>query len=944
MRKYIFKALKYAGLLIALLLAFVVIFPMLYPEYVTEKIKKLTNDNLNGELNFSKANLTFFTHFPSLTLNLDDVLLKGSAPYANDTLVSVKQLSLGIDVKDLLFSKKIDIEEIYLKNAFVHIKVNEQGEANYNVYKSGSEAESDDTTDDTGINLQRIELRNTRLIYDDKSTGINITANGFNYLGKGGLEESIFSLRTKAEIQQFSFLFGGESYLKDKHINAELTTQINTHSLSFIFQQNNLKINRLPVDFKGKLDFLSNGYDINIAINSVNSNLDDLFTALPPQFTQWHKKATLSGKTDLEFAMKGKYITSQGLSPDIYLKMKVREAAVGYEGVPVNAENLYLNFEANLPALDVNKASVKLDSIYFTIGKEYFSGIFSLNGLNPPVVDAKVRANIDIDNVMHLLDRKDLQLRGMLLANIKAKGTYAPAQHLFPITKGNWQLSNGYLKTAYYPNPITNIQCNGTLENTDGTLQTLAVKLLPLTFQFEDKPFTVQLSMEDFEDIRYDLQAKGELDIAKIHKVFSQKGLDFQGYANADISLKGKQSDATKGRYHLLENKGVVTLHNIQTTTDYLPLPFVIQEGTFRFKQDDMLFSNFRAMYGKSDFVMNGRMSNVINFLLSNKEVLKGNFSVSSRYLDVDSFMQPLDITENETTENTTTESTTTATTTTTEKGVIAVPKVFDFNLNADLKKVAIQGLTIQNLRGSTQLKRGVLSLKNVIFNLIGVTAHIDALYADETPKRARFNFKIKAENFDVQKAYKEVKLFREMVSMAKDARGIISLDYAVEGKLNDEMLPIYPSVVGGGVLSVDSVQMKGFKLFNIISDKTGTDALRDSKLSTIDIKTTIKNNLITVERFKFKVSGFRPRIEGQSSFDGKLNFKIRLGLPPLGIIGIPIKVTGTQQNPKISLGSKSKDLEETEYDPNSEATNEEQETIPEENKQPDRNADSNGN
>ena len=187
MRKYIFKALKYAGLLIALLLAFVVIFPMLYPEYVTEKIKKLTNDNLNGELNFSKANLTFFTHFPSLTLNLDDVLLKGSAPYANDTLVSVKQLSLGIDVKDLLFSKKIDIEEIYLKNAFVHIKVNEQGEANYNVYKSGSEAESDDTTDDTGINLQRIELRNTRLIYDDKSTGINITANWFNYLGKGGL-------------------------------------------------------------------------------------------------------------------------------------------------------------------------------------------------------------------------------------------------------------------------------------------------------------------------------------------------------------------------------------------------------------------------------------------------------------------------------------------------------------------------------------------------------------------------------------------------------------------------------------------------------------------------------------------------------------------------------------------------------------------------------------
>ena len=40
----------------------------------------------------------------------------------------------------------------------------------------------------------------------------------------------------------------------------------------------------------------------------------------------------------------------------------------------------------------------------------------------------------------------------------------------------------------------------------------------------------------------------------------------------------------------------------------------------------------------------------------------------------------------------------------------------------------------------------------------------------------------------------------------------------------------------------------------------------------------------------------------------------MRIGLPPLGIIGIPIKVLGTQENPDIKLGRKSEDLEETEY------------------------------
>jgi len=62
------------------------------------------------------------------------------------------------------------------------------------------------------------------------------------------------------------------------------------------------------------------------------------------------------------------------------------------------------------------------------------------------------------------------------------------------------------------------------------------------------------------------------------------------------------------------------------------------------------------------------------------------------------------------------------------------------------------------------------------------------------------------------------------------------------------------------------------------------------------------------------KFAGFRPRIEGTTSFDGQLNIKMRLGLPPLGIIGIPLTVTGTKDAPKVKLGKKGEDIEEKEY------------------------------
>jgi AsmA protein len=41
-----------------------------------------------------------------------------------------------------------------------------------------------------------------------------------------------------------------------------LVTKINTKSLAFIFQKNDLMINDLPVQFTGKFAFIKDGYDM----------------------------------------------------------------------------------------------------------------------------------------------------------------------------------------------------------------------------------------------------------------------------------------------------------------------------------------------------------------------------------------------------------------------------------------------------------------------------------------------------------------------------------------------------------------------------------------------------------------------------------------------------------------------------------------------------------
>lgn len=50
------------------------------------------------------------------------------------------------------------------------------------------------------------------------------------------------------------------------------------------------------------------------------------------------------------------------------------------------------------------------------------------------------------------------------------------------------------------------------------------------------------------------------------------------------------------------------------------------------------------------------------------------------------------------------------------------------------------------------------------------------------------------------------------------------------------------------------------------------------------------------------KIYRFRIRIEGQTSLDGKLNLRFRIGLPPLGLIRIPMTITGSADNPNVKM------------------------------------------
>jgi len=891
------------GISIASILFLMFIIPILFPGTISKQVKIFANQHLAGKLDYRKTHLTFFRHFPSLTVSVDDFLLKGSKPFQEDTLLAAREVSVGINLKNLIFDREVKIDEIYVTDAYGNVFVNSKGEANYNVYVSKpSQKPKDTTASGTSIKLDLIKLKNWNITYRDHSAKVLVDAKGLNYTGRGGLSEDIFDLETDLDIDKLDFSLNRTYYAKQKTLHADLITRINTNALTFVLRKNELRINDLPLKFTGFLSILKDGYNLDVNAASENTTIRDMISVLPPQYLDWAKDTKIEGKSDLFFNLKGRFSEQKNLKPRLKARLMVRDGFVSNGKAPVPMNNLNMDLNVDLPSLDTNQLAIDLKNLGFDLGpKNSFRAVVKTKGLNEMQVNANVKGAVDLQILDQALGLKDIDVRGLMDTNIKANGIFSLDKKLFPKTDGYLNLKNGWLKTKYYPNPIQNINIVANIINTDGTFKSLGVKLNPFKFDFEGNPVFVNADLQNFEDVLYKVRAKGTLNVGRIYRVFAKKGFDVSGLIMADLSLNGRQSYATTGQYSKLDNKGNLILKNIKATTEFLPKSFFIKEGNFRFENEKMWFSKFLATYGKSDFALNGYLLNTINYFIERKGTLHGQFNLNSNYVLIDEFMalkngdnskKSIEV-EYAKVENPK------------SSGVVIIPKNLDVSLRTNIRKVEFKGLGLNHVKGQASVEKGQVYLKNTSFDIIGSKMNIDARYQDESPLTANYDVALKVLDFDVQRAYKEIDMVREMATAAKNVKGIVSIDYKLKGDFDRNMKPIYPSLEGGGIVNLRDVEVKNLKMLSAVGDNIGAKAFNNPDMKGVNIETHIKNNLIHVDKFTFRVSILRPSISGTTSFNGLLDLRVRIGILPGGLIGFPIVVTGTHEKPKIKIFSK---------------------------------------
>jgi len=611
----------------------------------------------------------------------------------------------------------------------------------------------------------------------------------------------------------------------------------------------------------------------------------------------------LKGDLKLKGDVKGAYTTVTGKTkkgntynmitsvPQFDIDASWKNGYFQWIEMPMAVDALSFDLKAVNRDGNYKRTKVEVRNLDAKAGKNYVTGMFSVENLVDYDLNAALKAYIDLLDIKKIIPVKDVDFGGELTVDSNARGRLDLKHQRIPRTKTIIKLKNGFMRYASLPDlPIEKVNLETHIESVRGSFNDLRMKILPISFVLAGEPFHLDASMFNFNNLTFDVGTKGTLNLNNVYKLFAVDGWDVDGRLEADLKLKGKGGADDPSS---LRNRGFVLLKDIHIKSDYFPHDFIFKEGKFRFYRNKMKLENIKMNYAKQSFVLNGELENYINYFLTPDATLKGNLNVTSGFLDVNSFMEG----------NTVSASAASPSAKSNSSGVVMVPDKISFELSADIQKVRFNDLILNDVKGILKIYDKKMELEQTRFGLIDAPFLFSGSYQPLNTKRALFAFDLDASHFDIQRAYKEMALFREMAPAAESASGQVSLKYSLNGVLNKEMFPEMKSVKGAGDLILENIQFKGFKLFNAVARETKTDALTDASVKNVTVKTSIADNVMNIERTKFRIAGFRPRVEGQVTLDGKLNIGMRLGLPPFGIIGIPITVKGTSEAFDIKMG-----------------------------------------
>lgn len=393
------KALKIIGIVVVIFIIALFLTPILFKGSIEKMVKKTANENVNAQVEWSSLNLSLLRNFPNASLSLEEVSVINTSPFEGDTLVYVKEFNLAMGVMQLFKDEGLSIDQIYLNEAFINVKVDSLGNANYDIAKPSQTTETSAAEDEDPfqLNLNHYEINSSRINYLDESGNIFLKLKEFNHSGDGDFAASVFTLETHTD-SKISFDFDGTNYLQDNSIDLDAKLEMDLENMKFTFLDNEAVVNQLPLEFEGYVQIFDEYNEIDLEISTPSSDFKNFLALIPETYASNLDGVTTTGDFELKGMIKGR--VDEQYIPKLDISASSSNASFQYPDLPKKVEDISLYLEIKNETGLVEDTYINFNDVKFRIDEDRFTGSGSVKNLTTNMlIDLKADGRLNLANI-----------------------------------------------------------------------------------------------------------------------------------------------------------------------------------------------------------------------------------------------------------------------------------------------------------------------------------------------------------------------------------------------------------------------------------------------------------------------------------------------------------------------------------------------------------------
>jgi hypothetical protein len=882
------------------LLSALVALPFIFKDKIADRIDREIANSINAQVyfDFNNISLSIFKRFPHISATIKEIGIIGNPPFQNDTLIHMDLLQVDFNLKSIIFDDYPTLTGVHLDGGNVYIKVLEDGTANYDITYP---TEEDEPESKFKLSVDLIEVKDLDLIYDDRSLQYFMALGNIKAEGKGDFTLDIYDLPVKAEALIADITYEGVNYLRNKQFKGETLTHIDMNQMKFSFGEGNFALNDFLFHMVGFVALPEEGVEYDLEFGGNDNSFKSILSLVPGMYSDNFVNLKTSGSMDFGGYFRGLY--SENSFPSFDISLKVEEGMFQYPDLPRPVSDVNLDMQIKNTTNNPNNTSINIPTFRMNFGSNPVSGRFALANLVSYDIDAALNGKLNMEEMTSIFPIEGMTIKGILDVNAQAKGRYDSIAELIPAIDAKMLLSNGYIKSADYPAPIENLNVNASILNKSGKMNDFLVDLSQFGFELEDEKIAGRLKISDFSLLNWDGAVIGAVDLGKMLAIFPMEGVIMEGKVIADIQTKGSYKDVEEGRYNRLDSRGSVGLNKFYFTSADIPQGIRINEAKADFSPDRINLTQFDSRVGQSPLQASGFLSNYLNYILKEEEVLKGQLTLNSSKFDVNEWM---------------TESSESA-----ELSVIELPKNIDFNMSLTANEVLYDNLVLKEVKGDMTLKDGVLSFRDAGMKTLGGQMSLSGTYDPRDLAAPKFDFSLNLANLSIPLAFESFNTVKAFAPIAQHLTGNFNSNLNFSGILGQDMMPVLSSLDGKGLLKVAEAAYQNSPLLQGITSLTKLNDINTLQLRNISIPIEIHNGVMDVRPFDVRLWDYQANIQGSTGFDGRINYLINMQVPAgkfgaqanallatisgtganeSTIIPVSINLGGTYNSPKIAL------------------------------------------